>query len=306
MKSLCDKFARRLNPSVLREIESWSDHPQLSKLLQKLVSITDAQRFLDCYAEAIIARHLFKQGCTLEVEVPTVSGRSADFKVSKDDHVFFLHIKRHNAEGQTAEEIRLQSRLQDLRKIPRPVILGIQFLKTPSDSEMQRVYSEARRFLNQGSLGESVVVSGMHGVGLAELQLRESPSSKRVGLVMAMSPRFGDDQKRFYKKLSEAYKQSMPNALNVILVTSPWKDDIEDLDSALLGTTFEERDIQWKVIERGRKNDGFWSGGKHPHCQAVGWFTFGIHKDYIYLKMWYRENSQVPASLLQLFGPATS
>ena len=107
---------------------------------------------------------------------------------------------------------------------------------------------------------------------------------------------------RLYKKLSQAYKQFMPGAINVILLTSDWADDIEDFESALLGHTYEDRTIIPPQI--GRKTNGFWSANKHFDSNVVGWFNFDCRNDYVDFKMYYRENCEVPQSVIEAFEPS--
>jgi hypothetical protein len=273
-------------------------------LLQNLHSVTDPQRFLDHYAEAMVARHLIRNGCELTVEVPTVYGRTADFTVSKDNHTFFVHVKRLNVDEATQKEINIQKRLQDLKKIPRPVILAALFYRMPTDSKMREIYRQLKPFVKSAPIGKTIIFRNRSGELIAEFTIHSTHQRTHVQMIMTGSVKCVDDKARFYKKLSQAYKQFVPASLNIILVTSLWSDDIEDLETALFGTTFEVLGgipPNLRVTESGRKPDGFWSAGKHPESYVASWFKFGTKDDYINFRMWYRDNYQVPSFIKDLF-----
>ena len=276
-------FKKRLHPTAVAEIKSWAENPQLSKLLQKLESVSDAQHFLNHYAEAMVARHLIKNECRLEVEVSTVNGRSADFRVSKDNNTFFLHVKRLNVDEQTRKEMKVHNRLEELRKIRKPLIFGVVFFRCLTDGEMQGLYKRAKKFIKNAGIGEKMVVEDTAGQRIAECEIRGCRNVERVQLIVAMSVKHADDVKRLYGKLSDAYKQFMPKAANVVLVTSNWKEDVEDFEESLLGSR------------------GFWEGNKHHDSNVVVWFNFDTKDDYINFRIWYREKCEIPKFIQKLF-----
>ena len=103
--------------------------------------------------------------------------------------------------------------------------------------------------------------------------------------------------------MSEAYRQFMPNSTNIIFITGQFCD-IEDLDSILLGKTYEDQTVI--PIQKGRKNNGFWSDNKHPYSYIVGWFDF-VHKiESMKFKMFYRDNYKIPSLIKNLFNPISS
>jgi hypothetical protein len=56
----------------------------------------------------MVGRHLIKRGCKLEVEVPTSRGRSADFRVTRDNDSFYVPIKRLDLEQKIQNELRVK------------------------------------------------------------------------------------------------------------------------------------------------------------------------------------------------------
>lgn len=93
----------------------------------------------------------------------------------------------------------------------------------------------------------------------------------------------GGDDGRYLKKLKIAYKQFMPDGVNVILVTSAWRESssIEDL----------REDMK-----------AFWSNGKHSDSNIIGWFLFHPREKSIDFKLFFRENSEKPLYIAELFG----
>jgi len=118
-----------INPLVLNEINSWESDTELSKLLKTFRSAKNQERFLDHYAEVMVARYFISHGCKLEVEVRTPHGRRADLRVTKDHYNFFVHIKRLNLEGEIQKELRVNSRLKNLHKISRTFNFSISLLE---------------------------------------------------------------------------------------------------------------------------------------------------------------------------------
>jgi hypothetical protein len=298
MKSALDARADRLNPRVVEEIKSWSNHPELSKILRNLQA-AQGQHFFDFYAEAVVARHLLQKGCELAVELPTPSGRTADLQVSMGGSRFYAHIKRLNADKESHKDIILLNRLQPLRSIRRPIILSGLFWRIPTDAEMREVYRQLKPFAERAEVGESIALNDGSGNDIAEFHIGGANGGTTLQFVINFGVTVLDENKRLYKKLSEAYKQFMPGALNVILVTSSFADDIKDFESALLGDTYEDYTVT--PYKKARTNNGFWSADKHPESNIAGWFNFDCRNDYINFRMCYRGNCQVPGVVKELF-----
>ncbi|HUT31178.1 MAG TPA: hypothetical protein VMX13_15390 [Sedimentisphaerales bacterium] len=304
MKNALEVYGHRLNDRVVEDIRSWRNHPELSKLLQSLRSTSEPQRFLDHYAEAVVARYLLQKGCKLAVEVPTPNGRTADLQVSSEGFTFWAHIKRLNADEQTQTEINIQSRLQPLRRIPRPIILTACFDRVPTDAEMQQAYRELKRFVEMEPVGEKIVVTSASGNELGAFGIAGEHTGTHVQTVIRGTVKCVDDKARLYGKFSEAYKQFMPGGLNLILVTTGWSDDIEDFETALLGSTYEVWNgmpPDFRVIESGRKKDGFWSQNKHPQSAVAAWFNFGTKEDFVHFIVWCRQDHKIPHPVTNLF-----
>ncbi len=210
-----DLFSDRLCPKAVAEIKAWESHPELGKLFGKFCNLgkTQAQQFLDHYAEAMVARHFIKLGCDIRVEVSTPNRKQADFKVSLGESVIYAHLKRLNTDAKTQAHI------------------------------------------NSGE-----------------------------------SPPFGylKDRVRLKRLLNDAYEQFMPNALNVIMATSPWNGDVDDFKEALFG--------------QGSARLGFWNEG-HSESKCAVWFRFDWFLDTIRFKLFFRDmfNASQKQLLEQIF-----
>ncbi|MBL7184922.1 MAG: hypothetical protein ISS70_01240 [Phycisphaerae bacterium] len=266
-------FERNLHPEVVDEIGGWAEHPELSKLLEKLESIRGWEQFLDHYAEALIARHLIGHGCELEVEVPTINGKKADFRVSEGNQTFYIHVKRLNFDKEMRNDLKVGTRLDSLRREG----FGFSFSKSLTDDEMQQFCKEAFRLSKELVNGESKEVTSKTGEMLGECH-----RMKRGQSITIYSAKDGDCSDRFLKKLKSAYRQFMPDCVNVILVRSAWRDD----DS----------------IESLRESaDDFWSDGGHPCSSIVGWFVFDPRGDSVDFELFFRENFEKPPHIGKLF-----
>ena len=275
--------AKGFNQEIVAEINEWEKHPELSKLLKKLQSIKDPQQFQNHYAEAMVARHLIRQGCELQVEVPTANGKKVDFKVSKSSNTFFVHIKRTNLDKETTKNLKINTRLNCLRKIRRPITVSLIHYKSLTDQEMQYCCKEAKEFIENASEGEKKEIKNMNDEVLAEFEIGPCHNGQHVKFdPILLGAICGGDDTRIYEQLSHAYKRFMPEAINIILVTSAWRDDasIEDLQEAV---------------------DDFWSDRKHSCSKIIGWFMFESRGSRTDFKLFFRDNYENPQYIVDVF-----
>lgn len=285
MTSGLKKFEKDLNPGVVAEIKEWKKHPELSKLLKKLQSIKDPQQFQDHYAEAMVARHLIKKECELQYEVPTVNCRCADFRVSKSSNTFFVHIKRTNLDKETTKNLKINTRLNCLRKIRRPITVSLINYKSPTDQEMQYCCKEAKEFIENAIEGDRKEIKNMNDEALAEFEIGPCHNGHHVIFDPILPGAIdGGDDTRIYEQLSHAYKRFMPEAVNIILVTSAWRDSASIMD----------------LLEA---RDDFWFDGKHSCSNVVGWFIFEPKGNSTNFSLFFRENSEIPSCIVDVFVP---
>ncbi len=272
-----------INSLVLNEINSWEADTELSKLLKTIRSAKNQESFLDHYAEAMVARYFIIRGCSLKVEVLTVNGRTADFRVAKDKYTFFVHIKRLNLEQVIQKELKAISRLRNLRKIHKAVDVKISLLRRLTDNEMQEVYRQAKECIKNSKVDDRITIKNATGITLAKCEVSPKKGKGKNGRFDILPKLWApNDRKRLYDKLSQTYKQFMPESLNVILVTSRLVDAFDDFEKSLLDST------------------GFWSNEKHPDSNMVGWFKFDTD-DYINFRIWYRDGRKIPVEIKNIF-----
>lgn len=274
-----------INPVVLSEIKNWEDDTELSKLLKTFRSAKNQESFLDHYAEVIVARHFISRKCKLEVEVQTPKGKRADLRVTKDNYSFCVHIKRLNLEQVIEKELRAISRLGHLRRISKPVNLNVSLSDRLKDEEIQEVDRQSESFIQNSQIGDKrdIVSSGGKILAKCEILPKFKDKGKNVGINISPKLWAPIGRKRFYKKLSDAYKQFMPESLNVILVTSRLEDDFDDFEKSLLDSS------------------GFWSNKNHLDSYMVGWFTFGTEVDDINFRIRYRDRYKIPVGIRNIF-----
>jgi len=240
MKNQFESLVERLNinPAILSEINSWEHHPDLKKLFKKLHSANNQQSFLDHLAEAMVARFLIKRGWELEVEVQTPQGRSVDFRATKHNYTLCVHIKRLNLEQKIQNEQRIITRLQPLSKIPISCNLIVDLSKRLTNKEMQELCRQAKSFIINSQIGDkkNILCSDGNILAKCEISPKSNGKGKNVGVLVLPKLWPVRDRERLYEVLSEAYKQFMPNSLNVILVTSRLAMVFDNFEKSLFGS----------------------------------------------------------------------
>jgi len=108
------------------------------------------------------------------------------------------------------------------------------------------------------------------------LKRLNTDSRTQASLDASVNPPFGfiKDRVRMIRLLKAAYEQFIPNALNVITMTSPWDGDVEDFEEALLG--------------QGSRRPGFWNEGNTDSAYAV-WFRFDLIRYTVRFQLFFRD-----------------
>ena len=285
MRSDFKVFEKNLHSEVVQEIKGWTKHPELSKLLRKLCSIKDWSTFLNHYAEAMVAFHLIRHDCeVLGVEVTTINAKTADFKISKDGEIFYVHIKRLNWDEETDKDLKIGSRLQCLRKIHRPVLVSMLFYRSLSDQEMQEFCKrEVKEFVKKAIEGAKIEIVSGTGEVLGECEIGPNHGGQNVSLLQIPSVKNVDESHRMCQRLKRAYKQFMPQAINIILATSAWQD------------TGSTEDFQDAV-------ESFWGDGKQSRSNVVAYFEFKPKGKNVNFELFFREKYEIPSYIISVFG----
>ena len=305
------KFAARLHPTVLADIEGWEGDPLLGKLHATLTHHAGIKSFLDTCAEALVARHLLGRGCGLGLEVPTPNGKACDLEVVHGTTRFFLHVKRLDGERPVRKRLTISSRLRSLERINRPYVVSVRWQERASDADMERLVREAGQFIRDARVGEELAVSDDGGREIGGVLILAPWEGPFVSLVIGLPSGFIDETPRIRRLLRRAYRQFMPKAANLTLLCSSHSEDVDDFASALLGSHVERWDAfppRGRRIAHGRANDGLWHGGRYVDSRVAGWFLLTPHEASLRVRLLFREHppvdDEVRATLAKLFDDA--
>ena len=271
-----DRYQTELSSEVLERVRSWNSQPELSVLLERLRHTLDRRPFMDVWAEAMVADRFHRAGCELAVEVPTPNGRSCDLRVRRDGREFFVHIKRLHA-GRRSRHIRISPRLRVLEGIRRPWLVRIRWADGLTDEDMQELVVRCSEFLLHANLGDELTVRSEHGHELGGIRVVAPWEGKTVSLAIGLPEGFQERGQKIRRVMERAMRQFMPGSDNIIMVATPYADDLADFDSALLGSNIEQWNPSQPPGQRmnwGRAEDGFWQGRAREASQVMGWFRF--------------------------------
>lgn len=289
-------YQRQLHPDVVDDIRRWSEHPELAALYASLEAHTKPKTFFDTYAEAMVARHLQRQGCEMRLEVKTPAGKSCDFQVQQGDNRFYLHVKRLYTARPGRRKLAISLRLRVLERIERPYIVGVRWREALTDGQMQRFVTAASEFILQARVGDEHVVLDDERFELGGVRIVAPWEGATVSLVIGLPSGFIDETGRIYKLLRKAYEQFMPKAINVILICTSHDEDMADFESALRGQHVERWDTlppRGRRIAHGRASDGFWEGASRLDSQVAGWFHFVPSDPDMRARLWFRETTPI-------------
>jgi hypothetical protein len=311
MDRALDYYMPHIDQDVVRDIESWPDHPELGKLYRRLDGLGDPNEFVNIYSKAMMARHLWQHGLDVQVDVPVPDNKPANLRATRGDVSFVVHVKRLNPDRATREQLAVVGRTEPLQQIMRPIIALLDFNHLLSDEQMHRFVGECEPFLAGAQLGQQMTVTDSDGTPLGTCQAWREWKGPHVTVMAAPSLRWGRDWRRFRTMLVTAYARFMPAAFNVVMVTGAWPDDAGPVERALLGTPYVKREGRGRharTVDQGRKPDAFWSEGQHPESKAVGWFFFDLKRSWLRSCLWFRPGADIDpavrAELTRIFDVA--
>ncbi len=298
-----NQFTHDLNSTIVETIRSWQGDSELDVLYHRLQSRKNRRGFFDSYAEALVALNARKHGCSIEVEVPTPSGKTADLQLQRDGISLFVHVKRLGSVRQKTQRLKISSRLRILEQIEKPWVVKIRWREDLQDSQMQLYVTEAASFIEQSRLGDEHVVRDEKGEELGGVKIVAPHDEKRVSLVIGLPSGFVDESPRIERLLHRAQKQFMPKEANVILVCTQNIEGAGDVESALLGSFIErwdEHPAKGTRVAHGRSADGFWQQNQMQESQLVGWFCLNPSNREYQGQLWIREQPTIDSAILQL------
>jgi len=298
-----DQFANDLNPAIVGMIRSWQGDDELDQLYHRLQARKTRRGFLDSFAEALVALHARRSGCSIQVEVPTPSGKTCDLLLERDGVKLFVHVKRLGSRKPTSKRLKISSRLRILEQIEKHWVVKVRWKETLDDVEMQEFVTQAASFIETARLGDEHVVRDDYGEDLGGVKIVAPHDGQRVSLVIGLPSGFVDESPRIDRLLHRAQKQFMPKETNLILVCTPHLEGVGDVEAALLGSHIErwdENPAKGKRVAHGRSEDGFWKQNQMLESQLAGWFWLApMHHEY-QGKLWFRDNSDLPSAVVQL------
>lgn len=298
-----DTFAHDLNPAIVGMIRSWQGDPELDSLFNRLQSCKLRRGFLDSFAEAMVALHARRQGCSIKVEVPTPSGKTCDLLIERGGVPLYVHVKRLGGRQPRHRRLKISSRLRILERIQKPWVVKIRWHDGLDDAAMQSYVTAAASFIERARLGDEHVIYDDDGTELGGVKIVAPNDEKQVSLVIGIPSGFIDDSPRVQRLLKRAHKQCMPKAANLTLICTPHIEGADEVESALLGSHVERWDQhpeRGKRVAHGRSDDGFWKPNKVKESHLAGWFWLAPMHDEYQGKLWIREGSTYDSSVTQL------
>ncbi|MCH2133365.1 MAG: hypothetical protein MK116_06405 [Phycisphaerales bacterium] len=297
-----DRYQHELHPAFVERVTSWVDRDDLHGLLDRLRGHVQRRPFMDACAEAIVADQFDRQGCELAVEVPTPNGKSCDLRVRRDGLEFFVHIKRlHSA--RRSRRIRISPRLRVLEGIRRPWLVRVRWADGLSDADMQELVVRCSDFLHHARVGDELTVRSEQGRELGGIRVVAPWEGKTVSLAIGLPEGFQERGERIRRLMDRATRQFMPKSTNIVLVATPYADDLADFDSALLGSNVEQWDAARAPGQRvnwGRAEDGFWQGRAREMSRVMGWFRFRPLAEGLQCTLRFRDEKDSPLRSLLL------
>ncbi|MEE2907984.1 MAG: hypothetical protein VX527_09160 [Planctomycetota bacterium] len=269
-------YRRELDPGLFDRVQSWQGRRDLNGLHERLRGQLQRRPFMDAWTEAIVADRLDRMGCELSIEVPTPRGRTCDLQVRRDGIEFYVHIKRLHS-GRRTRRIRISPRLRVLEGIERPWLVRVRWVDGLSDKDMQELVVRCSEFLHQARVGDELTVRSESGRELGGIRVVAPWEGRTVSLAIGLPEGFQERGERLRRLMERASRQFMPKSDNVVLVATPYADDLADFDTALLGSNVERWDPSQPPGQRmnwGRADDGFWKGSSRESSRVMGWFRF--------------------------------
>ena len=126
-----------------------------------------------------------------------------------------------------------------LEGIERPWLVRVRWTDGLSDAQMQELVVRSSEFLLQARVGDELTVRSTNGVELGGIRVVAPWDSRTVSLAIGLPEGFQERGQKIRRLMERASQQFMPKSDNVILIATPYADDLADFDAALLGSNVE-------------------------------------------------------------------
>jgi hypothetical protein len=282
--------------------------------LKRLVALLDGaegpERQQSAACEAALALRLLARGARIQFEVPTPSGRTADFLVglrvrpvhTSADGEFALHVKRWSPRtDRETETLRVPAALRALERVRRPYLVGVRWPSQRADYE--RFLREGMLFLQQASVGDEWVCRGELGHPCGGLRLLAPWPGDRIVLTVGLDATLDAEIARVMRLLRKAHAQFLSDVPNVIALVGGSSADERLVDTAVFGSHVERWDLfppRGHRVAHGRGDDGFWSGERFVHARAIAWFPWSQRRGLGGARVWFRTRQDANATIRSL------
>jgi len=273
-------------------VRGWLDHPELRALARRVLVHSSAEATLAAHAEAAVADRLLQRGCEVRVEIPTPTGRTCDFEVTRGDLRFYAHVKRLRGTGTV--HLAAPEALRRLERIERPFVVLVRWMVQPPGRLAASTVREVERFLRGAQLGDEAILHDSSGGDLARVRIIARAPEPHIMIALALTDAQDDRRHRILRLLRRAHEQFMPGGENVILLCADAASEHE-LETSLHGTHIERWDRlppRGERVAHGRADDGFWSGRRHERSHLVGRFELGEDGRYATPHLYRRQRGQ--------------
>lgn len=242
----------------------------LQRLAQRLERATP-ERVPAVMAEALVARRALAAGCAVEAETPTPTGRTCDFRLTRDGELLHVHVKRLDAPP--FDPPTIPAALRRCLRRGRPARVEVRWDAELNALGLRRLGHAFEAFLRDGEVGESICVRDAAQRELGALRI-DRPAERLE--VRVERPDREAVLARMDRLLERAAQQCMPGKANAIIVVGTSECDADLLDQALLGSFIARWDRVPRRGERqayGRDDLGLWSRGLARDAGIACWCT---------------------------------
>lgn len=287
---------------VLRVAERGEGQRGLKRLLGLLDGAEGAERRRSAACEAAIGLRLLARGARIQFEVPTASGRTADFLVRTATTTFALHVKRWSPpDERPSATMRVPAAIRRLERVRRPYLVGVRW--PGARLLVEPFLLEGTRFLQQASVGDEWVFRDGGDAPAGGLRVLAPWPGDRVVLTVGLDATNEGEEARVQRLLRKAYAQFVVGMPNVIALVGGARSDERLIDTAIAGSHVERWDLfppRGHRVAHGRGDDGFWSGERYALSRIVAWGTWSAARGLGATRAWFRSKADADPAIREV------
>jgi hypothetical protein len=271
------RWRRQIEPQTLRSLRRKLDEAGI-RLASSACTPAELDRARSIAAEMMVAARLLEEGCEIEHEVQTPTGKHVDFRARKDGAVLCVHVKRAPHSTLHDAPIFIPAAWRALESIERAMVIALSVTKNLRGRALQTALTEANEFALQASVGDEITFRDAESRTAARLRVIAPSTGRAIELVADLSSSFDDHVPRFQSTLRKAFAQFMPRSENLIVVCGS-TGGIEAFATALLGSQIErwdKRPRMGELVAYGRGGDGFWAGSMRNQSRLASYWALAL------------------------------